>query len=123
MSHPSPMTSSRSAARKRQTLRDAQASNRNNAVATLKVINAAPELEKAELYGIHDHRPAYQKLVGFAGRIFIETIPQWLAVGAMLGLIFGGCCSNVSRTSFPGLHRWPIRYQQGWLWFFYLPGF
>ncbi|KAI6087897.1 UAA transporter family-domain-containing protein [Hypoxylon rubiginosum] len=34
-------------------------------------------------------------LMGLAGRIFIETIPQWLAVGAMLGLIFGGCCSNV----------------------------
>ncbi|KAI1650557.1 UAA transporter family-domain-containing protein [Daldinia loculata] len=34
-------------------------------------------------------------LMGLAGRIFIETIPQWLAVGAMLSLIFGGCCSNV----------------------------
>lgn len=60
-----------------------------------KVINAGPSLEKAELYGIHDQRPAYSKLMGLAGRIFIETIPQWLAVGAMLGLIFGGCCSNV----------------------------
>ena len=29
------------------------------------------------------------------GRIFIETIPQWLTIGAMLALIFGGCCSNV----------------------------
>jgi hypothetical protein len=28
--------------------------------------------------------------------MFMETIPQWLAVGAMLSLIFGGCCSNVS---------------------------
>ncbi|KAI2463666.1 UAA-domain-containing protein [Annulohypoxylon bovei var. microspora] len=27
-----------------------------------------------------------------------NTIPQWLAVGAMLGLIFGGCCSN-NRTN------------------------
>ncbi|ROW11485.1 hypothetical protein VMCG_01398 [Cytospora schulzeri] len=33
--------------------------------------------------------------MGMLGRIFIETIPQWLAVGAMLALIFGGCCSNV----------------------------
>ncbi|KAI1634370.1 UAA-domain-containing protein [Biscogniauxia mediterranea] len=35
------------------------------------------------------------KTTGRLGRIFIETIPQWLAVGAMLSLIFGGCCSNV----------------------------
>ncbi|KAJ3551494.1 hypothetical protein NPX13_g11348 [Xylaria arbuscula] len=33
--------------------------------------------------------------MGLAGRIFIETIPQFLTVGVMLGLIFGGCCSNV----------------------------
>ncbi|OTA86250.1 hypothetical protein M434DRAFT_82218 [Hypoxylon sp. CO27-5] len=60
-----------------------------------KVINAGPSLEKAELYGIDDQRPTFSKLMGLAGRIFIETIPQWLAVGAMLSLIFGGCCSNV----------------------------
>lgn len=62
---------------------------------TPKVINAGPSLEKAELYGIDDQRPTFSKLMGLAGRIFIETIPQWLAVGAMLSLIFGGCCSNV----------------------------
>ena len=69
---------------------------------TPKVINAAPSLEKAELYGIHDQRPTFSKLMGLAGRIFIETIPQWLTVAAMLSLIFGGCCSNVSpgRVSF-----------------------
>ena len=80
---------------------------------TPKVINAAPSLEKAELYGIHDQRPTFSKLMGLAGRIFIETIPQWLTVAAMLSLIFGGCCSNVSpgnpaprhpgNESFPGL--------------------
>ncbi|KAI1489038.1 UAA transporter family-domain-containing protein [Biscogniauxia mediterranea] len=42
-----------------------------------------------------NNRPTHSKLMGLAGRIFIETIPQWLAVGAMLSLIFGGCCSNV----------------------------
>lgn len=61
----------------------------------VKVIDAGPPLEQAERYGIHDQRPTYSKVMGFAGRIFIETIPQWLAVGVMLGLIFGGCCSNV----------------------------
>ncbi|KAI1079407.1 UAA-domain-containing protein [Whalleya microplaca] len=86
---------SRSAPRRRQTLRESHATPRNGGAMTPKVINAGPSLEKAEMYGIHDQRPTLSKLVGLAGRIFIETIPQWLAVGAMLGLIFGGCCSNV----------------------------
>ncbi|KAL7628177.1 golgi uridine diphosphate-N- acetylglucosamine transporter [Parahypoxylon ruwenzoriense] len=85
----------RSAPRRRQNLRESQAASRNGATMTPKVINAGPSLEKAELYGIDDQRPTLSKLMGLAGRIFIETIPQWLAVGAMLGLIFGGCCSNV----------------------------
>lgn len=62
---------------------------------TPRVINAAPSLEKAEIHGIDDQRPMFSKIMGMLGRIFIETIPQWLAVGAMLALIFGGCCSNV----------------------------
>lgn len=89
---------SRSVPRRRQTLRESReshAASRNGATVTPKVINAGPSLEKAELYGIDDQRPTFSKLMGLAGRIFIETIPQWLAVGAMLGLIFGGCCSNV----------------------------
>ncbi|KAI1770932.1 UAA-domain-containing protein [Hypoxylon cercidicola] len=86
---------SRSVPRRRQTLRESHAASRNGAAVTPKVINAGPSLEKAELYGIDDQRPTFSKLMGLAGRIFIETIPQWLAVGAMLSLIFGGCCSNV----------------------------
>ncbi|KAI1214028.1 UAA-domain-containing protein [Annulohypoxylon truncatum] len=86
---------SRSAPRRRQTLRNSHAASQNGAAMTPKVINAGPSLEKAELYGIDDQRPTFSKIMGLAGRIFIETIPQWLAVGAMLGLIFGGCCSNV----------------------------
>ncbi len=86
---------SRSGPRRRQTLRESHGVTRNGGPVTPKVINAGPSLEKAELYGIHDQRSTHSKLMGLAGRIFIETIPQWLAVGAMLGLIFGGCCSNV----------------------------
>lgn len=86
---------SRSTARRRQTLRETHAVQNNGDPMTPKVINAGPSLEKAQMYGITDQRPAYSKFVGLAGRIFIETIPQWLAVGAMLSLIFGGCCSNV----------------------------
>ncbi|KAI0478672.1 UAA-domain-containing protein [Xylariaceae sp. FL0804] len=87
--------SSRSGPRRRQTLRESHAISRNGADSAPKVINAGPPLQQAELYGIHDQRSTQSKLMGLAGRFFIETIPQWLAVGAMLGLIFGGCCSNV----------------------------
>ncbi|KAN0110362.1 UAA transporter family domain containing protein [Hyaloscypha variabilis] len=86
-----PMT----ATRRRSTLRDLQASAADGDVIIPKVIDARPSLEKAEMYGIDDPRPASSRMMALAGRIFIETIPQWLAIGAMLGLIFGGCCSNV----------------------------
>ncbi|KAJ4290160.1 golgi uridine diphosphate-N- acetylglucosamine transporter [Collariella sp. IMI 366227] len=66
-----------------------------SSVPSPRVINAAPSLEKAEMYGIDDNRPVFSRAMALAGRMFIETIPQWLAVGAMLSLIFGGCCSNV----------------------------
>ncbi|KAK1757707.1 UDP-N-acetylglucosamine transporter [Echria macrotheca] len=65
------------------------------AIPSPRVINAAPSLEKAAIYGIDDNRPVFSRAMALAGRVFIETIPQWLAVGAMLSLIFGGCCSNV----------------------------
>ncbi|PMD39023.1 UAA-domain-containing protein [Hyaloscypha variabilis F] len=83
------------ATRRRSTLRDLQASAADGDVIIPKVIDARPSLEKAEMYGIDDPRPASSRMMALAGRIFIETIPQWLAIGAMLGLIFGGCCSNV----------------------------
>lgn len=63
---------------------------------TPKEINAAPSLEKAEIYGIQNERSVFSKVMAVMGKVFMETIPQALAVGAMLGLIFGGCCSNVS---------------------------
>lgn len=89
----SPMTT---VPRRRSTLRELQASATTDSDVITKVIDARPSLEKAEMYGIDDPRPASSRMMGLLGRIFIETIPQWLAVGAMLGLIFGGCCSNVS---------------------------
>jgi solute carrier family 35 (UDP-xylose/UDP-N-acetylglucosamine transporter), member B4 len=60
-----------------------------------RVINAAPSLEKAARYGIDDNRTVSSRVMALMGRMFIETIPAWLSVGAMLALIFGGCCSNV----------------------------
>lgn len=81
--------------RRRSTLRELQASASDGDVIIPKVIDARPSLEKAEMYGIDDPRPASSRMMALVGRIFIETIPQWLTVGAMMALIFGGCCSNV----------------------------
>lgn len=92
------------APRRRSTLRDLQASSSatDENVMTPKIIDASAPLEKRELYGLNDRRTVFSKMMALAGRIFIETIPQWLAVGAMLGLIFGGCCSNVSALTWNG---------------------
>src|SRR6266536_3895314 len=95
-SQSSPMT------RRRSTLRELQASASDGDVMVPKVIDARPSLEKAEMFGIDDTRPASSRMMALAGRIFIETIPQLLTVGAMLSLIFGGCCSNVSEDALGG---------------------
>ncbi|KAJ4394262.1 golgi uridine diphosphate-N- acetylglucosamine transporter [Gnomoniopsis smithogilvyi] len=89
------MTTRPTRRRQPSSLQKAQQHAAASAPMTPRVINAAPSLEKAEIHGIDDQRPMSSKIMGMLGRIFIETIPQWLAVGAMLGLIFGGCCSNV----------------------------
>lgn len=82
--------------RRRATLlRELQSSTTHGETAVPKVINAAPSLEKAEMYGIDNERPTSSRIMALIGRMFMETIPQMLVVGVMLGLIFGGCCSNV----------------------------
>ncbi|KAK1959851.1 NST UDP-N-acetylglucosamine transporter [Colletotrichum eremochloae] len=40
-------------------------------------------------------RASSEKPMQAAGRVIAGLSSQWIAVGAMLGLIFGGCCSNV----------------------------
>jgi len=89
---------SQSTPRRRSTLRELH-SLADGEAALPKVINAAPSLEKAEMFGIDNERPTSSKIMALLGRMFMETIPQWLAVGVMLSLIFGGCCSNVSRRA------------------------
>jgi len=44
--------------------------------------------------GNADSKPA--TAVEIALNVVRDALPQCLAVGVMLGLIFGGCCSNVS---------------------------
>lgn len=56
-----------------------------------KVINVQ-EMEA----GIDDGRPPSKVVLAWVAKLIMETIPSWLTVGAMLALIFGGCCSNVS---------------------------
>jgi hypothetical protein len=40
-------------------------------------------------------RAAPARALSIARQIAIESLPAWLAVSAIVGLIFGGCCSNV----------------------------
>lgn len=67
----------------------------------VKEINAATALEKAEMYGVdaNDGRAWSSRVWAMVGKVLIEMVPAWLAVAAMLGLIFGGCCSNVRMRS------------------------
>jgi hypothetical protein len=53
-------------------------------------VNGAPKMAKQSPNG---HNPAT-----VARQAAIETGPSLLAVAVMLSLIFGGCCSNVSRA-------------------------
>lgn len=98
-SHSAPTSSASSMPtprRRAAVLRDLHASAVSDGDAVVpKVINAAPSLEKAEMYGIDDPRPTSSRIMALAGRLIIETIPQGLAAAGMLALIFGGCCSNV----------------------------
>ncbi len=57
-------------------------------VATKDILNPiGREAEKA---------PAHSRtIMSTLKSIAVDTLPSWLAVGLMLGLIFGGCCSNV----------------------------
>lgn len=63
----------------------------------VKEINAATALEMAEIYGVdaNNGRTWSSRAWALLGKVLIEMLPACLAVGAMLALIFGGCCSNV----------------------------
>ncbi|EEY18989.1 UDP-N-acetylglucosamine transporter YEA4 [Verticillium alfalfae VaMs.102] len=46
-------------------------------------------------HGERDMQALSQGPATLARRLAVDALPQWLAIGVMLGLIFGGCCSNV----------------------------
>lgn len=46
-------------------------------------------------HGERERQTLSQGPATLARRLVVDTLPQWLAIGVMLGLIFGGCCSNV----------------------------
>lgn len=65
------------------------------------MVKRSPKTTEAKVTGDMDglqenQQSGGEKGMSLAGRFFVETIPAVLAVGGMLGLIFGGCCSNVS---------------------------
>lgn len=62
----------------------------------IKQINAAPSLEKAEPHYHTDGRYTWAKAAAAVGVTLQATLPVMLSWGMTMGLIFGGCCSNVS---------------------------
>ena len=67
---------------------------------TVKQINAASSLEKAKPdYGA-DSGYTCAKAVATVGVTLQAMLPATLSWGMTTGLIFGGCCSNVSFSGF-----------------------
>ena len=62
----------------------------------VKQINAAPSLEKAKLDYDTDGGYAWARVAATVGVTLQATLPAMLSWGMTMGLIFGGCCSNVS---------------------------
>ncbi|KAF9869817.1 protein phosphatase pp2a regulatory subunit b [Colletotrichum karsti] len=58
-----------------------------------KAASPAPNGLAMNGHALHDTES--EKPIQAAGRIVVGLFSQWIAVGVMLGLIFGGCCSNV----------------------------
>jgi len=71
----------------------------NGSPLTPKQINARPHLENAETAGQLNGGYHSRSLLAFTGGIMQSTIPAWIQTCVMVGLIFGGCCSNVSLSA------------------------
>ena len=56
------------------------ASRANGAVPTRKTVGGGFNMSNA---------------LSVAGAVVQSTVPAWIQTGVMVGLIFGGCCSNV----------------------------
>ena len=69
----------------------------NNAIPPgTKEINAAPMLQHAKP-GINPHgRMTVSRAIAIAGIMIHAALPALISWGMTIGLIFGGCCSNVS---------------------------
>ena len=59
------------------------------------VVNGFPSLEKPN-GGMSDGVQSPSRPLDIAEAAAHATVPAWLQLSVMVGLIFGGCCSNVS---------------------------
>lgn len=60
-----------------------------------KDINTAPERDGGSVVE-SDGRLNVSKVVWFTRKVIIEALPALIPWSTIFGLIFGGCCSNVS---------------------------
>jgi hypothetical protein len=61
---------------------------------TPRAINAAPYLQ-ADARRRSQGGFNVSNALDVAGAVIQTTVPAWIQTGVMIGLIFGGCCSNV----------------------------
>ncbi|RKF59157.1 UDP-N-acetylglucosamine transporter yea4 [Erysiphe neolycopersici] len=81
--------------RQRTVSRDLDCSKLSGPPSSPKKIDVRIPSNKTKMSWNNESTPIFRRITLSAVRIFIEAIPTWLAIGATLGLIFGGCCSNV----------------------------
>ncbi|RKF74652.1 UDP-N-acetylglucosamine transporter yea4 [Golovinomyces cichoracearum] len=67
----------------------------NGVLLTPEKIDAQNSSDKSKMSVNDESRVLFSGIMILIGRFIIEVFPHWLAVGSILGLIFGGCCSNV----------------------------
>lgn len=84
-----------STARDQGAMRFLEANGSKDDYELLKIEEQRGREEDGEPYE-EDQEALTRKAANIVGQIAADTFPHWLAIGVMLGLIFGGCCSNVS---------------------------
>ncbi|RKF62379.1 UDP-N-acetylglucosamine transporter yea4 [Golovinomyces cichoracearum] len=67
----------------------------NGVPLTSEKIDAQKSSDKSKMSINDESRILFSGIMISIGSFIVEVFPQWLAVGSILGLIFGGCCSNV----------------------------
>jgi hypothetical protein len=90
-----PNGTAQSTRRRSEHPRDPPSAVSNGTPLAPKQINARPHLENAESAKQLNGGFGRHSALAIAGGVVQSTVPAWIQSCMMVGLIFGGCCSNV----------------------------